>query len=502
MRKSILFLALLCINLHATSAEAIGMRTHAQIAQMAVEEYLAEAILLPGLSSLFTSEENLRALYSGCAFPDWGYGGIHPDAAEFSHWHPFMEAYIHVLKQRFPPPWDEEAQRQVCFFLGVMSHNMSDIPWHFSEEEHRSFLQAGLEEDGAGHSDIEYACDIFLYAQNNLTPAVGGEAWFPLDLLPDIFQQAGKPVSRWQLIQGTARSRVMFWGGWMAAMLQFNAQKAKMPWVYQHYGDYYYGGMRHGAAITAVMARHVYARLNGIYYYQNTPEYAAYVRRDKSYVPYLQFQDAHIMADTPGNNTGGASFIEVGGAGQSQRVGLIHIDLAEIPKDTPIESAHLWLYRSESDAPHQTAPTLQIHRVLKPWQAGAGASDSLLDITGRKAAPSEVSWNHTGDSPWKEPGCTATDMDYDSEAISTLDLSTHPASSRWIRMDITNAVAEWVKDPQSNFGLSLRAKDGDAQSVPIRFYSSEAFRSDDSGYCGGTQIAYRPALIVTPSQVQ
>ncbi len=47
----------------------------------AIDHYLESAgDMVPGLNELFASSRNRRAFFSGCCFPDWGYGGINDDA--------------------------------------------------------------------------------------------------------------------------------------------------------------------------------------------------------------------------------------------------------------------------------------------------------------------------------------------------------------------------------------------------------------------------------------
>jgi hypothetical protein len=344
MKRHILLVAFLILFTVALPVFAIGERGHCEIGRMMVEEYLRHDNMLPGLAALFENDDNVRALYSGCAFSDWGFGIGYHDAAEYSHWHPFMERYVALLQKRFPPPWDAEAQRHICFFFGVVVHNISDIPWHFNEDKHKSFLQAGLDADGAGHWDIEFGCDIFLHAERPLEPSVRTAAWFPLDFLMEVFNGSGQQVTMNGLTLGSLRSRAMFWGGHVVGNMKRDAQKARMPWVYDHYFDYYYGGLEHGAAVTAEAVRYYYARLTGRHFFQNMPSYAPYVQHENGYVSRLQISEAHLMADRPYHNAGGEPFLEIGGIGDAQRVGLIRVDLEEVSPDFTLNTAQLRLY--------------------------------------------------------------------------------------------------------------------------------------------------------------
>lgn len=473
MTRRVVFAVSALFTVCCSFAHAIGERAHAEIGRMAVEEHLTREALVPGMAGLFEDEDNLRALYSGCAFPDWGYGGINPDAAEFTHWNHYMEAYVALLQRRFPPPWDAEARRQICFFLGVLCHNIADIPWHFDEEGHKSFLSAGYEADGAGHVDIEFACDYFLYAERALEPSVNLEAWFPIDLLTAVFAEAGRTVNREQLVQGTFRSRVMFFGGPLVAAFQRNGRKAKMPWVYDHYDDYYYGGLEHDAAATAVMARYMVARLGGDYFYQNTPLYSSYVRRNGDYVPRLQIEDATVSAGELAGSRSDSPFLEIGGEGVSRRYAFLRVDLGDIPRDTELDRARLYLHLADAPAPG-SAITLEACEVVTPCAAA---------LRSKEAAP--VRAPISGDACMAPPVAVAA-------------LTTQRSGEGWIELDITDAASRWVADPTANNGLLLRVGDSGAAAQGIRFHSSEALQREEAAGLGGREVAWRPAFLLVP----
>ncbi len=494
MRTKLFAVSLLLALVPCESAVAIGARTHAEIARMAVDTYLKHDVMLPGLAALFDSDDNMRALYSGCAFPDWGYGLGSGDAAEYSHWHPFMERYASLLQRRFPPPWDAEAQRQISFFFGVVSHNISDIPWHFCEEAHKSFLQAGFDVDGAGHSEIEFACDYFLYVERALEPSIALDAWFPIDLLLDVFDGSGYNVTRADLKRGTARSRAMFFGGWMAGGVQYQRQKARMPWVHAHYGDYYYGGKEHGAAITASMTRYYYARLQGWRYYQNTPEYAAHARSGGKYVPRLHISETHLSKARPDHNAGGEPFLIIGGEKEARSNGLVRVVLGDVSPDFEPGAAQLWLYCAGVDG--AASGVLTAYRILRPWRAGSGVSDDVSGTEGHPAVKDEANWRQSGVEQWTAPGCEGPDTDYVATPVAAVPLPDVSDAGDWISLDVTDAVTHWLARPDENHGLLLRLECDDDNAPIARFLSSHAFKGREDGLCGGRRVAFRPVLIL------
>lgn len=501
IRKAVFFFFM---TWYAFQCHAIGVRTHAEIGQHAIGAYHQQvAQMVPGLDVLFSSDDNLRAFYSGCAFPDWGYGGINPDAAEDSHWRPFHEAYVQELSVRYPPPWDTEAQKEIAFFLGVISHSITDIPWHFSDKDHLSFLAAGLKHDGAGHGEIEMGCDLLLYAERELRPSVQTGTWFPIDTLNAVFARQGRrEVTQDHLVAGTTRAQSMFFGGSVAGLLKAREQREKMPWVCKHLDDYYYGGIEHGAAITSVTNKYYFVRLRGWHYYQNMPAYADYVRRNDDYVPLHAVSEAHILEGHPDHNTGGEPFFEIGGDGPGNtRAGLIHFDLSDIPTGTSIDRAMLWLYFANRRGGAQTFPkTIDAYLLNRSWNAGSRCSDPIDGVDGLPSEAGEVTWRNAVHLAWHSPGAEGIPEDRGGAPVASAVFLPDDETGRWVSWEITDAVRAWVSESHENHGLILRERDtGHRPSGVLRFYSSEAFLGQADGYCGGKRVAWRPTLVVFPA---
>ena len=97
-----------------------GQSTHAWISQQAV------SALAPGELRALMSDPELELYWrNGTMFPDGGYP-IGDDYGEIAHWEPFQRAYMAWIQQQFQPPWTDEAQRHIAFWLGLASHGMAD----------------------------------------------------------------------------------------------------------------------------------------------------------------------------------------------------------------------------------------------------------------------------------------------------------------------------------------------------------------------------------------
>ena len=468
----------------ALPCEAIGTRTHAEIGMRCIEDYLLNAdAMLPGLGTMFKTLENRRILYRACEFPDWGYGGINPNAGEASHWQPFNQIWANLLAERhYTMPPDAEGQKELAYFFGAVCHDIADIPWHFGHGSYKSFLQMSAEMDHASHGDTEIGVDFVRYTQQPLRHIGYLSNYVPFETIMTVMQKANLGVTREQLQSGITRENLIMWFGPLVAQYYAAQNRVALPWCMAHVEDYYYGGMRHDSAACAVWVRHWYAEIMGGRCLQQMPRYFDKGDPNQDYVPYLGVADTSLFERLPDNNAGQEPILEAGGPAGDRRAVLVRFDLSGVPKDKPFSKATLWL---ASAGPAENAVAVPASISVAPasgaWQEGAGVSDPYNGSTGRAAAPEEAKWS-------------AVPVDAAANAVAATLQNT--AANQWMSVDVTPMVQGWLKDPGTNFGFVLRGAD-DAGTA-ARFYSAQAFQADASGYCGGTRVAFRPMLILLP----
>jgi hypothetical protein len=467
--------------LAALPCQAIGTRTHAEIGMMCVEEYLLGAdAMLPGLGTMFKPMENRRILYRACAFPDWGYGGINPDAGEASHWHPFNRAWADLLGERgYAMPPDAEGQQELAYFLGAVCHDIADTPWHFNYGNHKSFLQMANDMDQASHGAAEIGSDFVRYTQHPFRHISYLSNWVPFDTITAVMKRANIKVTSEQLRAGITREHLIMWFGPLVGQFYASEERAALPWCMAHLEDYYYGGMRHNAAACAMWCRYWYADITGGQCLQQMPMYFDNVAKDSGYVPYLGTADTTLLERAPANNLGQESLLQVGGPVGNRRAALVRFDLTDVPKDAKFGKATLWL-ASAGPVDGVAGPVpMAIHAAPGSWQEGGGVSDPYNGMEGRPATPGEAAW--TAFPP--EGG--------DPVARGSLENS---AAHQWVSFDVTALVNSWRTNPESNHGFMIRGVSDAAATL----FSAQAFQADSSGYCGGTRVAYRPMLILLP----
>jgi len=91
--------------------------------------------------------ENMSYFQAGSPFPDWGYACGFGDAAENTHWPPFIHSYINYVSQKYPN--DEKRKNQmIAFLFGIESHGISDVVWHWGKQDKNTDEQGFLHSMG------------------------------------------------------------------------------------------------------------------------------------------------------------------------------------------------------------------------------------------------------------------------------------------------------------------------------------------------------------------
>ena len=469
------------VLLGSPSSHADGTRTHAEIGMMCVEKYLLDADpMLPGLGTMFKDQEIRRILCGGCGFSDWGFGGVNPEAGEASHWHPFESAWAGVLKDRhYTMPPTEAARKEMAFFMGALCHNIADLPWHFRHGKDLSFLNMAAQMDGASHIEAETGMDLAWYIRKARGHVEMPSSWVPYDTIMGVMRRAKVNATEQQLRTGVSREHLILRSGPFASQLLANNYHPKLAWSTAHVMDYYYGGMEHAAASSAMWCRYWYADIMGGYCLQQMPRYFDEVAKGSRYVPYLGTADTTLRERLPTNNAGQEPILEAGGPTGNRRSILIRFGLADVPKDAKVGKATLWLACAGPVDGDSGPVPLAVYPAPAAWREGAGVSDPCNGVAGRAAVTGEATWS-TFPAECGSP-----------TAQTSLQKT---AQHQWVSFDVTTLVSSWIKDPGANNGFMIRS----TSDATAKFFSAQAFQATPDGYCGGTRVAYRPMLIILP----
>ncbi len=136
--------------------------------------------------------------------------------------------------------------------------------------------------------------------------------------------------------------------------------------------------------------------------------------------------DTFMHSGEPDTNFGDWPKLHVG-ANDTLRT-VLWADVSSIPAPYPVDQAtlHVWV---DSFAGGGSPHTLSAHQVQTAWDEAT------------------ATWN----TPWSAAG-----GDYDDTPVGTTSISAADAG-RWVTIDITPLVQQWVADPGTNLGVMLRA---------------------------------------------
>ncbi|MBM4269532.1 MAG: hypothetical protein FJ144_23500 [Deltaproteobacteria bacterium] len=222
---------LLGLVLPARSARAHGDWGHVHVTGWAIEN------LPPGeLRSFFSDPEVFNAALFGAAFPDSGYWGETPASREYgehSHWEPFVEDAIELLRSERPPLfWTREDRKLVAFLMGCAAHGLQD------EIFDSLFLFQVEENDGGGQDEADPGTDFFLI-DDGLFRFVPRE-YVPMDVLLRLYAGLPQTITEDVVRAGVDVQTRTYINDGIALVIArslVDEFRAILPWSQHHYLD-------------------------------------------------------------------------------------------------------------------------------------------------------------------------------------------------------------------------------------------------------------------------
>ncbi len=210
------------------AALANGQTSHLWISMAALER-LPEG----ELRDLLTREDLQPWLRNGTMFPDGGYA-VDDGYGEIAHWEPFQTIYLDWIRERWEPPYDEEAQQHIAFLMGLGSHGMADQVYD------ALYLQEGYIEDAESNWDLYSADEAADVVFSSLTgPQEVPEDVVPYEVMVAIFAEYGHEVSVETLQDGQSllRVAVTLVGQFGQTESAVEMYSERFPWVTGHQQD-------------------------------------------------------------------------------------------------------------------------------------------------------------------------------------------------------------------------------------------------------------------------
>ena len=201
-------------------------------------------------------------------------------------------------------------------------------------------------------------------------------------------------------------------------------------------------------------------------------------------VTIIASRDATLIESADGNLANGSGpTLFVGRTAQpaeARRRALVAFDVAAaLPAGAQVESATLTLAMEHT---HAGEEPVSLHRVLAAWGEGDSATSGGK---GAPAAPGDATWLHASspDRLWAHPG-----GDFAPDPSATAEVGGEGAWSWGPTPETARDVAEWLRDPASNFGWLLLGEEDDGPTAK-RFASRE---SEAEATRPRLEVTYRP----------
>lgn len=234
-------------------AGGCGISTHFQIARISTLDLDRGAY--PALYDLLR-DSHRKEFKVGACFPDWGY--VFPathDLGEEAHWPPFYYAAVDHVFETYPEPWDDHATSVYAFISGIGCHGAADDAWHFGDT---AFRYVARDEDlpdwpmQRAEMAIEVLTDIFIQVERRW--GFEDPVWYvPVGDMLAVYERLGfNGVTANDIVAGmTALHAGLILEdtiGWMIYLPGI----ALLPWTHGNHMDWWDGGVRNCAEMTAL----------------------------------------------------------------------------------------------------------------------------------------------------------------------------------------------------------------------------------------------------------
>ena len=237
--------AIVCL-IGATAAAAAGMSVHTETTIRAAHYFHYDAY--PQYRALIAAHPD--AHQAGSPFPDWGYATGYHDASEDAHWQPFMETFAAYIHETYPQPWDEETERLVAFFCGLISHNSADLDWHGlgGADEGTIDVISGQETHGdwsVAHTIADTGGDFVESYERDMDWLVFNW-YFPLEDIAAVYERYGYApgeITPEAMLPGTRLLFIGALGNKIGGWLLFPWCASDSTFLVEQLNDYFMGGL-------------------------------------------------------------------------------------------------------------------------------------------------------------------------------------------------------------------------------------------------------------------
>ncbi|XP_059530224.1 phosphatidylinositol-glycan-specific phospholipase D isoform X2 [Myotis daubentonii] len=241
---------LLALGALCPGGSPCGISTHIEIGHRALEFLHLQDGSINYRQLLL---EHRDAYQAGAVFPDAFYPGIcqrgrFHEVSESTHWTPFLNASVHYIRERYPPPWEKDTEKLVAFLFGITSHMVADVSWHSLGIE-QGFLRTMAAMDFHGsyseaHPAGDFGGDVLSQFEFNFNYLA--RHWYvPVEDLLGIYRKLyGKDViTKHAIVECTYLQFLEMYGEVLAVSKLYPTYSRKSPFLVEQFQDYFLGGL-------------------------------------------------------------------------------------------------------------------------------------------------------------------------------------------------------------------------------------------------------------------
>jgi hypothetical protein len=257
------FVAVLLVVVLSVPAEAWGPSTHNALANESLRTLSCRPAENGALVALI--EKHLPAYHCGSDMPDVLLV-LSRQTAFWCHTEAFWDACFRYAYDHFSQPWNEEQEKTIAHFCGILAHGVSDYRWHGGGGHDESCLHRCIEHDLPGNplaeAQLEAGIDYFSQVYDLREPYPLDGWYLPTQHLLTILHDAGHTsVTEGELVLGNQAEIFAIWFQDLVQGIFFVPTRIWFPWTHAYYRDYFYGGFYDAADGAAVTIRENWEKL-------------------------------------------------------------------------------------------------------------------------------------------------------------------------------------------------------------------------------------------------
>lgn len=238
-----------CLISLAAPAFSCGPITHATVADRIA--FYVDPQNPPGYRDFLTRHHGPHDTGSIATDAFFAFGD---EIGHAAHSREYLDAFRDLLLAELDLPLDDEEERKIAFYLGLLTHHVADWHWHGKGGEPDAFVWEAMAMDAALEETVELGVDVYmLWEQGERNEPA--DWWYSGQLMVDALHAIGHTsVSLPDLELAMAALETGYSVERLTGYLSYLLWTSNLPWTHQNHATYRPGGLvecvRYGVADT------------------------------------------------------------------------------------------------------------------------------------------------------------------------------------------------------------------------------------------------------------